>query len=174
MDINGQTPQLNKVFKVFFKKRKRLKNTRKRLKKKEERPQLNKVFKVLLKNGNASNMRKRLKKKRGNTSTINIGKQLKNIQKYLTLFQFWGISQNKVENPQKWILVIFDAFPCWDVSVVRHCHSTFYTIPLPPSLNYPFPLSPSLYTTPSPPLNYPPTPFSILPSPLPPSLYYPP
>jgi len=49
--------------------------------KKEETTQLNKVVKFFLKK------QKRLKK-RGNTSTINIEKQLKNIRKSLTLFQF--------------------------------------------------------------------------------------
>ena len=49
-----ETPQLNKVLKVFFKNGNASKIRGNALKKKEERPQLNKVFKVLLKNGNAS------------------------------------------------------------------------------------------------------------------------
>ena len=56
--------------------------------KKPEMPQQNKVLKLFSKNGNASKKTETPQKKRGNTSTLNIGKRLKNIRKPLTLFQF--------------------------------------------------------------------------------------
>ena len=82
--------RLNKIkFKNFFQKTERLK-----------------------KNENAS-------KKRGKTSTLNIRKCLKNIRKSLNFFQFWGISQNKMDIPQNWFLRHFnvETFPCWGVSI---------------------------------------------------------
>ena len=58
-------------------------------------------------------------KKRGNTSTLNIRKRLKSIQKSLNIFQFWGISQKKTEIPQNQFLRHFhvETFPCWGVSM---------------------------------------------------------
>ena len=54
--------------------------------KKVETPQLNRVIKKTETPQKLAETPQ--KKKRGNTSTINIGKQLKNIRKSLTLVQF--------------------------------------------------------------------------------------
>jgi len=98
-----ETPQkkrkrLNKKkFKSFFQKMETPQKKRKRLnkkkfksffqktetpQKKEETHKQNKVLKLF------SKKRKRLKIKRGNTSTLNIRKRLKNIRKSLKIFPF--------------------------------------------------------------------------------------
>ena len=83
-------------------------------------PQWIKFLMFFLKNGIASKICGNASKS-CNTSAINIGKQLKNIRKYLALFHFLRISQKKAEIPQKWIL------EWWDISMVRRFHSTVWT-----------------------------------------------
>ena len=89
-----------------------------------ETPQLNQVFKNTETPqkfcGNAS-------RKRGNTSTLNIRKCLKNIRKSPNIFQFWGISQKKTEIPQNRFLRHFrvETFLCWGVSIAPPWNMTF-------------------------------------------------
>ena len=51
-------------------------------------------------------------------------KRLKNIRKSLNIFQFWGISQKNGNSSKP----VFEAFPRWDVSVLRRFHSTLKAI----------------------------------------------
>ena len=79
----------------------------KRFQEKEETPQLNKVFKVFMKNGNASNVCKNALKKRGNTSLNKVFKVFFEKRKCLKKrgntvhlnYKYWETTQKYSEIP---------------------------------------------------------------------------